>query len=274
MPYIEFKKTSYDFRRDRRLSYKARGLLAYIASHESPWQVRIEDLINQSDEDGRIAVQSAMQELIKWQYARLEIVRNKEGRVQGKQYVVTDVPADKQVLRSSENASIGKSDKQVSRQSENMPVGEPENDVDTNDDRQAGFMTVMKHDGQETCPTKDLKKKKDLKTKTKKKDIALAGQNGTEDEEAGYTMGFCQFWEAYPVKKSKDNAWGAWKKKGCERHLKSILQSIQQHLAHDKQWRDGYVQYPATFLNGGGWKDEFVTTQIVPSTTQGMKLAY
>lgn len=68
--------------------------------------------------------------------------------------------------------------------------------------------------------------------------------------------GFEEFWEAYPKKKSKDDAIRAWRKK--KPPLADVLAALAwQTKSHD--WtKDGgaYIPYPASYLNGGGWKDE------------------
>lgn len=70
--------------RDKRLSYKARGLAAYLFSHESGWQVRMKDLVDGSDKDGIDAIRAAMKELQAVGYAFLRANRNSDGKVYGK----------------------------------------------------------------------------------------------------------------------------------------------------------------------------------------------
>jgi hypothetical protein len=65
MPIIHVKKNSHNYRRDTRLSWKARGILAYLLQHEDDWEVSVQDLVAQSTKDGRMSVQSALQELLK-----------------------------------------------------------------------------------------------------------------------------------------------------------------------------------------------------------------
>ena len=61
---------------DPRLSWKAKGILSYLLGHSDDWEVRTEDLVNRSI-DGRDAVYSALNELRKAGYAKLEVVRSK-----------------------------------------------------------------------------------------------------------------------------------------------------------------------------------------------------
>lgn len=62
--------------RDSRLSFKARGILAMVLSHSEGWQATAHFIEQQSDEDGRRAVQSGLDELTKYGYRQVEYVRN------------------------------------------------------------------------------------------------------------------------------------------------------------------------------------------------------
>lgn len=68
-----------------------------------------------------------------------------------------------------------------------------------------------------------------------------------------YTPEFDQFWMAYPKKTGKDAAFKSWKK------LKPRIDDVMFALSwqvESKQWKDGYVPNPATYINQGRWKDE------------------
>lgn len=54
--------------RDKRLSFKARGLHHLLLSYPDGWQVKIEHLVNESEQDGRTAVASALRELEEYGY--------------------------------------------------------------------------------------------------------------------------------------------------------------------------------------------------------------
>lgn len=75
---------------DPRLSWKAKGILAYLLGHSNDWQVRVTDIIKRST-DGRDAVYSAMKELREIGYAELAQIR-KGGKFIGKEWTVSDSP--------------------------------------------------------------------------------------------------------------------------------------------------------------------------------------
>ena len=69
-----------DTMRDKRLSFKARGLLGYLLDMPEGWDVRSEYLATQGKE-GRDAVQTGLKELRKYGYYRLERRRLLDGRI-------------------------------------------------------------------------------------------------------------------------------------------------------------------------------------------------
>lgn len=65
--------------------------------------------------------------------------------------------------------------------------------------------------------------------------------------------GFLEFWDLYPKKVGKGEALRAWKRK------KPPLPKVRATLEWQKrsrQWLDGIIPNPATWLNQGRWEDE------------------
>ena len=77
--------------RDRRLSYRARGLLTAIGSHREGWGITAEKLAKDSP-DGIAAVRSGLKELEACGYLRRYRVRDELGRLGGARWVITDDP--------------------------------------------------------------------------------------------------------------------------------------------------------------------------------------
>lgn len=89
---------------DKRLSWKARGILVFILSKPDDWQIRRDHLIASSDKDGRDSVRSAMKELERIGYACLVSERDPDtGKMIGCGWDV----ADTDVYRRTENPSPG-----------------------------------------------------------------------------------------------------------------------------------------------------------------------
>ena len=74
---------------------------------------------------------------------------------------------------------------------------------------------------------------------------------------------FNLFWDAYPKKESKKDAWEAWKRLNPSQEiLAAILAGIGRAKTGD-QWQRSIIPHPATWLNGKRWEDEINTAALV-----------
>ena len=78
---------------DAGLSWKAKGLLAYLLSRPNDWSVYVKQLVDVST-DGKHATRSGIDELITARYVERNAVRNDAGQFQGYEYVVYEQPRD------------------------------------------------------------------------------------------------------------------------------------------------------------------------------------
>jgi len=76
---------------DRRLSWRAKGILAYLLSKPSGWKVNVKDVWNNGAE-GRNAVQDCLVELAEVGYAKLITVYGDGGKLMGSQWQVMEEP--------------------------------------------------------------------------------------------------------------------------------------------------------------------------------------
>ena len=67
--------------------------------------------------------------------------------------------------------------------------------------------------------------------------------------------GFDTFWLIYPNKKAKKDARKAWEKIKPNEELQQTIIAAVNEQKQSKQWIEGYVPYPATWLNGERWND-------------------
>ena len=91
---------------DKRLSYRARGVLAYLLSKPHDWTVRSEDIVNNGTE-GRDMIRTCFRELKKLGYARLEPTKGG-----GSQWIVCGQvevdPLKSDMSRDAKNPDVGK----------------------------------------------------------------------------------------------------------------------------------------------------------------------
>ena len=87
---------------------------------------------------------------------------------------------------------------------------------------------------------------------------------------------FPEFWSLYPKKKSKGGAQKAWMKIKPDQDLSNrIIAKVNEGLKSEDWTKDNgkYVPYPATWLNRGGWEDEFkaVDNRFSETTRQNIE---
>lgn len=82
----DFTTICNTFLRDERLSWKAKGILAYLLSKPDDWKVRVSDLIKRST-DGREKVYAGVNELLTTGYLQRTEVRSK-GKIISYEYVL------------------------------------------------------------------------------------------------------------------------------------------------------------------------------------------
>lgn len=73
-------------------------------------------------------------------------------------------------------------------------------------------------------------------------------------------ISFDEFWNIYPVKKSKKTAEKKWVKLKPDVQ-EIIISDIPKRFAEDDQWIKGFIPHPTTYLNQERWNDE-ITSKI------------
>lgn len=82
---------------DITLSFKARGILAYLLSLPDDWQI-YEQEISKHTTDGIKAVRSGIKELISSNYISRSSQRSEQGKFTGYEYLVYDKPQNQAIL--------------------------------------------------------------------------------------------------------------------------------------------------------------------------------
>lgn len=154
--------------RDKELSWKAKGLLAYLLHLPDDWQIYIEDLKNRST-DGKTAVSSGIKELIEKGYVkRFRIHEN--GKFKRYDYEIYETPQkiekQKTVIQKSENLSTEK------QKTENQSL------LNINSTKELNKVNTNKHIYSEVINYLNDKTSKNFKSTTKKtKDLIKARIN-------------------------------------------------------------------------------------------------
>lgn len=84
-------------------------------------------------------------------------------------------------------------------------------------------------------------------------------KEGKEGNTPADESAFDRFWEAYPKKKSKEDALKAWTKLNPDEHLvEDILQAVLRAKTSAEWLKEGgqFIPYPGTWLRGKRWLDD------------------
>lgn len=87
VPADNFTIISNDWLRDRRLSWKAKGLLAYVVSHREGYALSVEQILSEGC-DGRDAVRAGLRELEDAGYLTRQQRRGEGGRIVSTDYLI------------------------------------------------------------------------------------------------------------------------------------------------------------------------------------------
>jgi hypothetical protein len=132
-PYVQIDKTPL---LDTRLSWKARGILAYLLTKSDDWEIIITNLINASEPDGRESLRSGLKELENLGYVVCARQQDERGRFAGWEILVFETledAADYTSCQPVENSEVNRtatpsSQVQQSRKRENRQSVLPSSD--------------------------------------------------------------------------------------------------------------------------------------------------
>jgi hypothetical protein len=209
---------------DTRLSWKAKGILAYLLSRPESWEVISGDVINRST-DGRESVLAGMNELKQFGYAKLDNDRDEKGHVMGKHWVVFEEPEtppingfpEDRVSRRSDKPKIGKSTTSNKEESSNK---EEDSKKNTSKDREEVLALTEKLRAAGHGDLWDGYLQGRLSKKAKNTDLSLVLvlrelfkhpghiRKGLEKAVKSTWVGFDWEWVDKSLKKSKENGSG------------------------------------------------------------------
>lgn len=93
-------------------------------------------------------------------------------------------------------------------------------------------------------------------------DPSNANANAEKSNRSSADDRFPEFWSIYPRKIGKQKAHSAWRRKNLDAKADEIIQHLRKRVGEDAQWLEGtqYIPHPSTWLNRGGWEDEYEQT--------------
>lgn len=85
----DYTQMANEFLKDARLSWKAKGIIAYVQMLPDNWVLNMRDLTNRAT-DGRDSLYSGIKELEKYGYCEKQMKRNPDGTIAGYAYEICD----------------------------------------------------------------------------------------------------------------------------------------------------------------------------------------
>jgi hypothetical protein len=227
LPFVAFTQVRNAWLRDERISYKAKGLLGYLASHAEGYRLSQAQIVRQGT-DGRDSVVSGLAELERAGYlARSRDRRGTGGRFAEDEFTLVDpfdvhgklLPVEpREILPSHED------EPRKTHQSGKPASGNPHRETRPIEEQ------GEKNTGRRTPPPQP-----------------------PEGGSAGVGT-FEEFWETYPRKEGKIAARRAWDKAVKITNPDKIVAAVREYPFDLTRRR--YIKHPATWLNAGCWEDD------------------
>jgi hypothetical protein len=228
---------------DNRLSWRAKGILAYMLSRPDNWKINKTDLYNKATE-GRDAMQNALNELKDLGYLHVYASKDEKGQIHTWIWEYDDTPFTPILLKN-----------QTTRKPKETGGIIAENQTPENPS--CGFpieWDSSTYNNTEFNNTDFNNKNKEIEHKTN-----MSNSPKVEQE-------FEELWKVYPRKIGKKKAFDSFKKARKVKKVpyETIQNGLYRYLRYIEQqdMDEQFIQHGSTFFNQEKWQDEFITTGL------------
>ena len=243
VPSAPFAQIANEALRDSRLSYKARGLLAMVLSHSGEWIATRRWLEAQSDNDGRAAVQSALEELTRYGYRTVTYERI---GVEIRTVVVWRHTPEVSISCPTGNLP----DREPARQETGRALehnSSEHNQEEHHQEPNADAAAVGESQALSLVPS------------------PLASGKGQTALRRIPETSFDEFWQVYPRRAAKAAALKAWSKAVLSAPPEVVLAGAARYR-DDPNREPQFTAHAATWLNAERWTDDPLPTKTRPAT--------
>jgi hypothetical protein len=227
VPNVPFAQIANSALRDRRLSFKARGILALVLSNIGEWEATTGWIAQQSSKDGDSSVQTGLNELTALGYRRVLHEQDAAGRVR----TVTEW-FHEPFFRSPGNPGTGGPD-----------------------DRKRG-VTIEDYPKEHYLQEHDRETKPPLGAGSMLH-LAMPESSPQKPSISHPEVFFPAFWKVYPRKVGKGAAEKAFAKAVKDGAVPDELVQAAEKFSADSNLPEAqFIPHPATWLNQRRWEDE------------------
>lgn len=236
-PYAIIDKRPLD---DIGLSWKAKGLLAYLLSKPDNWRPIIEELAKAS-KDSIDSVRSGLKELERAGYLVRKMIRDNRGKIAGWEHIVYESP---QLGFPQLGNPILDNPQLDFPQLDSPHVGNPRlisKEVISNELIINEFNNNVAPNGADTIAPVEI-----AKAGAQCDEGNKPGSSGKGEE---YSANFLEFWSAYPRKKEKSKAWRVWRTRIKEKTPASnMIIAAKNYAVECLGFDEKYIKLAATFI--------------------------
>ena len=263
------------FLEDPHLSYKAKGILAYLLTKPDGWIVMVADIIKHG-KDGKESTYNGLKELQTHGYYKRKQIRNDKGQIAYWESIICEVPIWTYDSTHAPSPSPHPENPEVDRTMINTAVspypGFPEVDKPyvENPSHSNNYLTKnnLSNNYQNTSSQSYIGNKSAVPIippfGKQDESLPVKTAQGTGQTSVNHSMTLAEqwyelFWTAYPRKSGKKDGMKAWKKLRLDEALYATImsalnESIQWWQSNKTDMR--YIPYPANWLTGEHWKNE------------------
>jgi hypothetical protein len=253
-----FTQISNSMLEDNQLSWRAKGLLAYMLSRPDNWKINKADLLKRGTE-GRDAMQGALKELKDLGYLHIYSKTSGNGQIAEWVWEYDDVPFEPTVLKNHIT-------EKQQQKAEIMPFPR-------NVEKPSSGKTVVRFSS--TYNNTDLNNT-DLNN-TESKEIK---KNEPKKDSAEFENEFEQLWKLYPKKEGKKDAKAKYLKlrKANKISYETVENGLYKYLEHLSATNEDYKFIPkgSSWFNQERWQDEYTNSnykQKPKNPLQAFKMA-
>lgn len=220
--------------RDSRLSWKARGIFAYMWSQADNWNFYVNELAKHST-DGEATLKSGLKELEQLGYLIRKHSQNKKGVFDGMEWVLTDRDPKKPTNKQKQ----------------------PETPPQSDSHHQGGFPSDGKTIGWENHRMENRPLRNNNSKNYQQQELPTTRTHSASTSDAPSVSqledDFDKLWKRYPNKKGKKaafNHYKAWRKKSAKHTDDYLNQKLDQYLLYCQQNSWYHPMNGSTWFNG------------------------
>ena len=237
--------------RDKRLTWKARGIFLYMWSQADNWQFYVREIASHAV-DGERALTSGLKELEEYGYLIRKHRIAKHGGFTGMDWILTDRP---EINKTSE---------------EHKPQNNIDNKKAENSEKNVQNVSDAKCIGYDLYPIQNSSLRNNNNKNYQQQEITKESNTNSASHSNAQRVSqleeeFEEVWSKYPNKKGKKQAFNhykAWRKSSAKHTNEYLLDQLNKYLAYCQQNNSWYHPMNGSTWFNGRFDDVLITENV------------